>query len=253
VKDGLGDIQSVLVLGGSSDIGLAITRRLAAPRHAAVVLAGRNRPALEVAADGLRDDGAGRVEALTFDAMDTAGHDQVVEESVGLVGDLDVVIVAFGLLGDQGADEAGGDGAVRLAAVNYVGAVSISLAVARRLRTQGHGTLVILSSVAGERVRRANYIYGSSKAGLDGFAQGLGDALQGSGARLLLVRPGFVATKMTAGMKPPPLSTTPEAVAAATETALRQDREIIWVPGLLRWVMLAVRHLPRPLFRRLKM
>ncbi len=88
---------------------------------------------------------------------------------------------------------------------------------------------------------------------MDGFAQGLGDALQGSGARLLLVRPGFVATKMTAGMKPPPLSTTPEAVAAATETALRQDREIIWVPGLLRWVMLAVRHLPRPVFRRLKM
>ncbi len=253
MKDGLGDVQSVLLLGGSSDIGLAITRRLAAPRRAAVVLAGRNRPALESAAAGLRDRGAGRVEVVTFDALDTAGHDQVVEQSVGLVGDLDVVVVAFGLLGNQDADEAGGEGAVRLASVNYVGAVSISLAVARRLRTQGHGTLVVLSSVAGERVRRANYIYGSSKAGLDGFAQGLGDSLHGSGARVLIVRPGFVTTKMTAGMKPPPLSTTPEAVAAATETALHQDREIIWVPGLLRWVMLAIRHLPRPLFRRLKM
>ena len=95
-------------------------------------------------------------------------------------GDLDVVVLAFGLLGDQAADEAGGDGAVRLAQTNYVGAVSVGLAVARLLRAQGHGTLVVLSSVAGERVRRANFIYGSSKAGLDGFAQGLGDALAGT-------------------------------------------------------------------------
>jgi len=106
--------------------------------------------------------------------------------------------------------------------------------------------------VAGERVRRANFIYGSSKAGLDGFAQGLGDSLEGSGAGVLIVRPGFVKTKMTAGMAAPPLSTTAEDVAEATARALDRGREIVWVPGTLRWLMLAVRHLPRPVFRRLK-
>jgi decaprenylphospho-beta-D-erythro-pentofuranosid-2-ulose 2-reductase len=130
--------------------------------------------------------------------------------------------------------------------------VSVGLAVARRLREQGHGTLVVLSSVAGERVRRSNFIYGSSKAGLDGFAQGLGDALVGSGANVLIVRPGFVRTKMTAGMSAPPLSTTADALAAAVVRALREGREIVWVPGGLRWVMMVVRHLPRRVFRRLK-
>jgi decaprenylphospho-beta-D-erythro-pentofuranosid-2-ulose 2-reductase len=260
MRDGLGDIQTVLLLGGTSDIGLAITRRLAGPRRAAVVLAGRDPAALEAAAAGLRtgsggDGPVGKVSTLAFDALATDDHDGVIDSATQLLGDVDVVILAFGLLGDQARDEAGTDGgsagAVRLAQVNYVGAVSAGLAAARRLRVQGHGTLVVLSSVAGERVRKANFIYGSSKAGLDGFAQGLGDSLQGSGARVLIVRPGFVTTKMTAGMKPPPLSTTAEKVADATDGALRQGREVVWVPGLFRWVMMVMRHLPRPIFRRL--
>jgi decaprenylphospho-beta-D-erythro-pentofuranosid-2-ulose 2-reductase len=251
VKDGLGDVQSILLLGGTSEIGRAIAGRLARPRQAAIVLAGRDQAALEVAAGELRQSGAWNTTTLAFDALDTAGHDAVVEEAAARLGDIDVVILAFGVLGDTTADEAGGDGAVRLAAVNYVGGVSAGLAAARRLRAQGHGTLVVLSSVAGERVRKANYIYGSSKAGLDGFAQGLGDALDGSGARVLIVRPGFVTTKMTAGMKAPPLSTTADQVAEATDAALRQGREIVWVPGAFRWVMVVMRHLPRPIFRRL--
>jgi decaprenylphospho-beta-D-erythro-pentofuranosid-2-ulose 2-reductase len=252
VKDGLGSVQSVLLLGGTSEIGLAIARRLVAPRQASVVLAGRDQAALKTAADGLRDSGAGRVETIDFDALDTAGHQRVLDEAHRLIGDLDVVVVAFGLLGNQAMDEAEGGGAVALASVNYVGSVSVCLAAARRLRTQGHGTIVVLSSVAGERVRKANYIYGSSKAGLDGFAQGLGDALHGSGATVLIVRPGFVTTKMTAAMSPPPFSTTAETVAGATDKALREGREIVWVPGLLRWVMVVARHLPRPIFRRMK-
>lgn len=253
VKNGLGDVQSVLLLGGTSDIGVAIARRLAAPRQAAVVLAGRDPAGLSENAAALSGQGAGKVSTLAFDALDPASHDAVVDEAVARLGDLDVVVVAFGVLGDQDADEAGGDGAVHLASVNYVGGVSAALAVARRLRAQGHGTLVVLSSVAGERVRKSNYIYGSSKAGLDGFAQGLGDALHGSGAGVLIVRPGFVATKMTEGMAKPPLSSTAEEVAAATDRALRQGREVVWVPGLIRWVMLVARHLPRPIFRRLPM
>jgi decaprenylphospho-beta-D-erythro-pentofuranosid-2-ulose 2-reductase len=253
VRDALGSVQSVLVLGGSSELGLAIAADLVGSRHATVVLAGRTPEALAAAARRLDQAGAGRVETVAFDADDTAEHEMFLDKVVGMVGDLDVVILAFGLLGDQAADEAGGGGAVQVARTNYVGAVSVGLVVARRLRSQGHGTLVVLSSVAGDRVRRANFIYGSSKAGLDGFAQGLGDALAGSGAGVLIVRPGFVKTKMTAGKAAPaPLSTTPEAVARATVKALQRGQEVVWVPGSLRWLMAVVRHLPRTVFRRLK-
>ncbi len=254
MKDALGAVQSVLVLGGASDIGIAIAAQLAGPRQATVLLAGRQPQSLDAAAEQVRAAGAGRVETIPFDAQDTPSHDEFMAAAVKEAGgDLDVVVLAFGLLGDQTADAAGGEGAVQLAQTNYVGAVSAGLAVARVLKAQGHGTLVVLSSVAGERVRKANFIYGSSKAGLDGFAQGLGDALAGSGARVLIVRPGFVRTKMTEGTPPAPLSTTAEAVAAATVKALAAGREIIWVPPPLRFVFAVFRHLPRAVWRRLPM
>lgn len=254
MKDALGAVQSVLVLGGASEIGVATAARLAAPRKATVILAGRHPDALQAAAETLRGAGAGRVETLAFDAEDPDRHDATIAAAICLAGgDLDVVILAFGLLGDQEADESGGDGAVRLARVNFVGGVSAGLAVARALRAQGHGVLVVLSSVAGERVRRANFIYGSSKAGLDGFAQGLGDALAGSGARVLIVRPGFVRTRMTEGLPAAPLSTTADAVAAATAKALADGREVIWVPAALHPVFAVLRHLPRAVWRRIPM
>jgi decaprenylphospho-beta-D-erythro-pentofuranosid-2-ulose 2-reductase len=251
VKDALGAVQSVLVLGGGSEIGVAIAAKLAGPRAASVVLAARHPDHLDEAVAAVLAAGASRVERLAFDADDTDTHEAFVAEAVSLLGDIDVVVLAFGLLGDQAADAAGGDGAVRVARTNYVGAVSVGLAVSRQLRTQGHGTLVVLSSVAGERVRKANFIYGSTKAALDGFAQGLGDDLVGSGASVLIVRPGFVTGRMTAGMDPAPMATTPESVAEATAKALAAGKEIIWVPGILRVVFAVFRHLPRPLWRRL--
>ena len=252
MRDALGAVQSVLVLGGTSEIGLAIAAELARPRTATVVLAGRDEEALGVAAAGLRDQGVKRVETIRFDAGDTASHDAVMEDAARLAGaDLDVVVVAFGLLGDQATDEAGGEGAVKVAATNYVGAVSAGLAAARHLKQQGHGALVALSSVAGERVRRANFIYGSSKAGMDGFFQGLADSLAGSGVRVLIVRPGFVRTRMTTGMEEAPMATTAPAVAAATVKGLQAGRSVVWVPGQLRWVFAVFRHLPRPIWRRI--
>ena len=252
MRDALGAVQSVLVLGGTSEIGLAIARNLARPRAATVVLAGRDQAGLEKAAVALRADGAGRVETVAFDAADTDTHEAVLAEAVRRAGaDLDVVVVAFGLLGDQEADETGGPGAVRVATTNYVGAVSAGLVAARVLKEQGHGALVALSSVAGERVRRANFIYGSSKAGMDGFFQGLSDSLVGTGARVLIVRPGFVRTRMTAGMAEAPLATTADAVAEATVAALRSGKAVVWVPAPLRAVFAVFRHLPRPLWRRI--
>lgn len=119
-------------------------------------------------------------------------------------GDIDMVLLAFGLLGDQARDESAPLSAVRVAQTNYTGAVSAGLICAKALQGQGHGSLVVLSSVAGERARRANFIYGSSKAGLDAFAQGLGDALHGTGVHVMVVRPGFVRSKMTAGLEEAP-------------------------------------------------
>ncbi|HET9691509.1 MAG TPA: SDR family NAD(P)-dependent oxidoreductase, partial [Acidimicrobiales bacterium] len=199
--------------------------------------------------------GAGTVECCAFDAADPPTHDAALDDAWRLAGgDVDVVVVAFGVLGDQAHFESGPAGraaAVEVATVNYVGGVSAGLGAAERLRRQGHGTLVVLSSVAGERVRRANYVYGSTKAALDGFAQGLGDALAGSGVSVLVVRPGFVHGRMTAGMPPAPMATTVEAVATATVAALRDGRQVVWVPGGLRWVFAVLRHLPRPLWRRM--
>lgn len=252
MKDAVGDVQSILVLGGGSEIGEAIATRLASGRAASVVLAGRNQAVMAEARDRILAGGAGRVELLAFDASDPSGHDAVVENAAEIAGvDLDVVVLAFGVLGEQREDEAGGSGAVTVATTNYVGVVSSGLAAARRLRSQGHGTIVLLSSVAGERARRANFIYGSSKAGADAFAQGLADSLVGTGVRVLVVRCGFVRTKMTTGMPDAPLATTTDAVAAAVAGALVSGRETIWVPATLRPIFAAFRHLPRPVWRKL--
>ncbi|MEU4799521.1 decaprenylphospho-beta-D-erythro-pentofuranosid-2-ulose 2-reductase [Streptomyces sp. NPDC023327] len=249
MKDAFGTPQSLLVLGGTSEIGLATARRLIARRTRTVWLAGRPSPALEQAAAGLRDLGAD-VRTVAFDALDPESH----EEHLGKVfteGDIDMVLLAFGVLGDQARDEDDPLSAVRVARTNYTGAVSAGLVCARALQSQGHGSLVVLSSVAGERARRSNFIYGSSKAGLDAFTQGLGDALHGTGVHVMVVRPGFVRSKMTRGLEEAPMATTPEAVALAIETGLRRRSETVWVPGALRVVMSALRHLPRPIFRRL--
>lgn len=249
MKDAFGAPQSLLVLGGTSEIGLATARRLIARRTRTVWLAGRPSPALTVAADSLRALGAD-VHTVPFDALDTESH----EERLGKIfteGDIDMVLLAFGVPGDQARDESDPVAAVRVAQTNYTGAVSAGLVCAGALQAQGHGSLVVLSSVAGERARRADFIYGSSKAGLDAFAQGLGDALHGTGVHVMVVRPGFVRSRRTAGLAEGPLPTTPEAVASAIELGLRRRSETVWVPGALRMVMAAVRHAPRPLFRRL--
>ncbi|MFI6358881.1 decaprenylphospho-beta-D-erythro-pentofuranosid-2-ulose 2-reductase [Streptomyces sp. NPDC050743] len=242
MTDAFGLPQSLLVLGGTSEIALAAARRLIARRTRTVWLAGRPSPALEQAAEGLRALGAD-VRTVAFDALDPASHETVLGK-VFAEDDIDLVLLAFGILGDQAHDERDPVRAVQVAQTNYTGAVSAGLVAARALQTQGHGSLVVLSSVAGERARRADFIYGSSKAGLDTFAQGLGDALHGTGVHVMVVRPGYVRAEG-------PLSTTPEAVATAIELGLRRRSEVVWVPGALRLVMSALRHTPRALFRRL--
>lgn len=251
MKDALGAVQSVLVLGATSEIAQSTVRALVERRVRTVILAARDPQQLDGEIKELERLGATDVRAVAFDATDTATHEQFIADTFTSAGDIDLVLLTFGVLGDQRVAEHDAQATRTILETNFVGAASIAVPVAERLAAQGHGTFVVLSSVAGERARRANFIYGSSKAGLDAFFQGLGDSLVGSGVRVMIVRPGFVHTKMTAGLDPAPLSTTPDAVATAILDGLRRGKEIVWVPGALRYVMSVLRHVPRAVFRRL--
>ncbi|HEX5946869.1 MAG TPA: SDR family NAD(P)-dependent oxidoreductase [Acidimicrobiales bacterium] len=275
MRNALGAVQSLLVLGGSSDIGAAIAERLVPGGCRSIVLAGRRPEAMEPVAERLRAAGAA-VAVTSWDATDIPGHADAVKtawaalpagrtaagngsghgstgdgDSATDLGDIDCVLLAAGVLGDQEHLEDDPAAAADLAVANYAGPVSTLLHVTRRLEEQGHGTIIVLSSVSAERVRQSNFVYGSSKAALDGFSQGLGDSLEGTGVNVMVVRPGFVHSAMTEGMEAPPLSTTPEAVADAVVDGLASGKHTVWVPGTFRFVMSAFRHLPRPLWRRL--
>lgn len=250
MRDALGAVQSALVLGGGSEIAAATCELLVRERCRTVVLAGRSPERMASTAERLRTAGATTVEMVDFDAPAPETHAEVIAATFEAHPDIDVVIVAFGVLGEQSELNDDPAAAAALAATNYAGAVSSGIAVAEHLRRQAHGTLVFLSSVAGERVRADNFVYGSTKAGLDAFAQGLGDSLTGSGASVLVVRPGFVRTAMTAHMEDGPMATTPEAVAADIVKGLRSGAHTVWSPAKLRWVFTVLRHLPRPLWRK---
>lgn len=241
--------ETVLVLGGRSEIGLAVATRLAP--GATVVLAARRSNDLDDQQRALLDAGADAVDRIDFDADDLAAHAPVLAEVRRRHGRLDVVVLAFGLLGDQARAERDPEHAVAVVHTDYVAHVAVLTHLATLLREQGSGAIVVFSSVAGARVRRANYVYGSAKAGLDGFASGLADALHGSGVRLVLVRPGFVIGRMTRGMSPAPFSSTPDRVAAATVRALQSGRDEVWVPAVLRPAFAVLRHAPRALWRRM--
>jgi Short-chain dehydrogenases of various substrate specificities len=251
MNDALGSVQSVLILGGGSDIALATARAMVARRCRTVILAGRDPESFSGAAKELTKLGATTVESVAFDALDHASHPDFVRTVFDRFADIDLVLVAFGVLGDQDRAEQDASEAVRILDSNFVGAVSVLVPTVAALKRQGHGTIVVLSSVAGERARKSNFVYGASKAGLDAYCQGLGDSLVGTGVHLMIVRPGFVHSKMTDGLAAAPLATDPDHVAETILSGLSRGSEIVWAPGPLRFVMSALRHVPRVVFRRL--
>ncbi len=239
----------ILILGGRSEIGIELARRLAPA--ATVVLAARNADQLGEQANTLRKAGAATVHAVEFDADDIDSHGPLVASIIANHGPLQIAVLAFGILGDQARAEVDAAHAVQIVHTDYVAQVSLLTHLAAAMREAGRGSLVVFSSVAGVRVRRANYVYGSAKAGLDGFASGLADALHGTGVRLLIARPGFVIGRMTEGMTPAPLSSTPEQVAAATARALAKGRRTVWIPWVLRPMFVVMRLLPQFVWRRM--
>ena len=242
-----GPYDRVLLFGGTSEIGLEILAALRLPPEAEVLLAGRDEQRMAAEAKQL----SCRVRTLRYDATALHTNEAVLDEAFAS-GTVDLVISAAGVLAGQDVLDDDPLRAGLLVETNFTGHVTTLLAAAARLRAQGRGTIVVLSSVAAIRPRRANFVYGAAKAGLDAFARGLADSLHGSGVRVLLVRPGFVIGRMTQGMDPAPLATTPAAVGTAVAAALRGNAAIVWVPPQLGVLATVLRLMPRPVWRRLR-
>ncbi|MDY6997782.1 MAG: decaprenylphospho-beta-D-erythro-pentofuranosid-2-ulose 2-reductase [Actinomycetota bacterium] len=255
VFDATGNPQTILLLGGTSEIGLAICERYLRDAPARVVLACMpGDPLADTAKAQLTGAGARAVDVIDFDAVDTDSHPAVIDEAFGGDDgprDIDVAIVAFGLLGDAEELWQNQRKAVQIADINYTAAVSVGVLLGEKMRAQGFGQIIAMSSAAGERVRRSNFVYGSTKAGLDGFYLGLGEALREFGVRVLVIRPGQVRTRMSAHVKEAPLTVDKEYVADLAVTASAKGKDLVWAPGAFRYVMMVLRHIPRPIFRKL--
>jgi decaprenylphospho-beta-D-erythro-pentofuranosid-2-ulose 2-reductase len=248
-----GSLSRVLLLGGTSEIGLAIVSAIGVgPGHGPglgteVILAGRDPQRLETAAKSLD---LPDVTVKRYDAMDTASH-QAFADEVCAGGVPDLVIAAAGVLFPQEDAERDVNLAAAMIETNFTGHVTTLLALGKYMRDRGSGTIVVLSSVAAVRPRKFNAVYGAAKAGLDAFARGLADELHGTGVQVLLVRPGFVTGRMTAGMKSAPMATTPAAVGAAVAAGLRGNKSSVWVPAPLAGLATAMRLVPRPVWRKI--
>ncbi len=244
--ENLGRPGRILLLGGTSEIGVALLAALRAPASTQVLLAGRDEQRLAAAGKELPFS----CRPLLFDALATGTHQAVIDEAFSEP--VDLVIAATGVLIPQQEIDRDPALAARMIEVNFTSHVTMLLGAAGRMRAQGYGTMVVLSSVAAIRPRKANYVYGAAKAGLDAFARGLTDALADTGVRVLLVRPGFVTGRMTAGMTAAPMSSTPAQVGAAVAAALDGKASVLWVPRSLAGAAAAMKAVPRPLWRRMR-
>ncbi|QYH19749.1 SDR family oxidoreductase [Corynebacterium aquatimens] len=238
---------AILLLGATSDIGGEIVQRICAGRHVVAALrdpedGGRG----ERVAQRLREAGAARVTTMHFGAADLESHRQLVQRAAE-DGEVTTAVVAFGILGDQEQAEHDEGEAVRIGTVDYLAQISMLTVLADEME---RGEIYAFSSIAGWRARRANYVYGSTKAGLDAFCQGLADRLHGTGLNLITARPGFVIGSMTAGMKPAPMSVTPDVVAdAVVAAAARGKSATVWIPRRLAALAFVMRLVPRPIWR----
>lgn len=240
--------KRIAIFGATSEIGGEIAKLLAPGNH--LVLAGRRMDALETLAAELRGLGAVGVSCFDFDATAVNSIPALIDE-VEADQPLDIALAMFGVLGDQHKAEQDWEEVYRVLHTDFTAQAVLLTELSHRMKRRGGGTLVAYSSIAGARVRRPNYVYGSAKAGLDGFCQGMQDALRGTGVRLIVVRPGFVIGRMTAGMDPAPMSTTPDVVARATVDAIGSPRTTeVWIPRRLQTLARIMPLVPRWLWRR---
>ncbi len=245
-------MKKVLVLGATSAMAQATVRLLAA-RGASLYLVGRNTERLEAVAQDARTRGAAKVATEALDLDDVAQHEALVERATTALGGLDGALLAHGILGNQEASQRAYAEAEKVFRTNFLSAVSLLTPLANRFEAQKAGTLVVISSVAGDRGRQSNYIYGASKGALSVFLQGLRNRLARSGVAVVTVKPGFVDTPMTADMKKNALFASPEKVARGILRAADKRRNEVYLPGFWRLIMFIIRSIPEGLFKRLKL
>lgn len=244
-------MKKVLVLGATSAIAQHVIRLLAA-RGASLFLAGRNPERLEAVRQDATTRGA-RAESLALDLDDVSRHEALVEQAAAALGGLDGVVLAHGVLGDQAECERSYAAAAKVLTTNFLSAASLLTVVANRFEARRAGTIVVISSVAGDRGRQSNYVYGASKAALSAFLQGMRNRLFRSGVRVVTVKPGFVDTPMTAGVKKNALFASPERVARGILRAVDRGADEVYLPGFWRLIMLVIRSVPERIFKRLRL
>ncbi len=245
-------MKRILVIGATSGIAQATARLWAAQGHS-LYLAGRARERLDTLAADLRVRGAPNAHVGVLDVNDLDRHAGVLEAAATALGGIDVVLVAHGTLPDQAACEQDPALALRELHTNAVSTIALLTLLANRLQAQGQGTIAVITSVAGDRGRQSNYVYGSAKAAVATFLQGLRNRLHRHGVRVLTIKPGFVDTPMTAAFPKGPLWASPEQVARAIARAVERGADVAYVPGFWLFIMLAIRHIPERVFKRMRL
>lgn len=245
-------LRGAAVFGATSAMAQETVRLLAA-RGASLFLVGRDAERLDAVAGDARVRGAASVVAAVADLDEPERHRELLDRAVAALGRIDAAVVAQGLLADSDACEADRALAARVLVTNFLGPVLLCEEIAARLSAQGAGTLVAISSVAGDRGRQSNHVYGGAKGGLSAYLEGLRNRLFRRGVHVVTVKPGFVDSPMTAHVRKSALFVAPSAVARAVVRAIERRRDVVYVPGFWRAIMLAVRHVPEALFKRLSL
>lgn len=245
-------MKKVLIIGGTSAMAQAIAAQLV-QTGAALHLLGRSVPRLEVVAASLKARGAASVSIAAINFDDFATHVPAIEYAAAQLGGLDAAILCHGSLGDQKACEQDFKLLEAEFRTNCLGAMSFLSHLANRFERQGSGQIIAISSVAGDRGRQSNYVYGAAKAGLTAFLQGLRNRLYPKGVNVLTVKPGFVDTPMTAHLKKGLLMASPDKVARDILRAAEKNRCVLYTPWFWRWIMLIIKLIPEKIFRTLKL
>lgn len=245
-------MKRVLILGATSAIAER-TARLFAQRGDQLFLVARNAQRLKTITDDLRVRGACDCDYRVANLADNSEHVELLREATAQLGGLDVVLIAYGTLGDQKAGEQDFAMAMQELQTNCLSVLSLLSLLANQMEQQGHGCLAVLSSVAGDRGRQSNYIYGTAKGGLSIFLQGLRNRLGKTGIQVLTIKPGFVDSPMTREFDKGLLWAKPEKIAAGIVKAIDKKRDVIYLPFFWRYIMLIIKLIPEKLFKRLSL
>jgi decaprenylphospho-beta-D-erythro-pentofuranosid-2-ulose 2-reductase len=244
-------VRKIVIIGANSAIATAMARLLASEGHA-LFLAGRNEQALQALVDDLKVRGAKSVHSGRFDATETVAHATLIDAAAATLGGLDTAILAYGSLPDQAVVQDRPEAVLAELATNFTSAASLLTILAARFEREGRGTIVAISSVAGDRGRATNYVYGSAKAGLTCFLSGLRQRLWRKGIQVITVKPGFVDTPMTAAFPKGALWAKPETVAAGIVRAMKTGRSTVYLPSYWRLIMTIIALLPERIFVRMR-